>query len=186
MQIVGEIVAMAEEDRNNLIREYKEIGRPLLYLPQIPAAIIVDVIGIGAGVVDRLTELGFNVIAVNAAETSSDDSTCLRERDALWKRTLTWLKDARSRLPKDDLLQTELTGAHYAYSSAGVLSIESKDKMKKRGLRSPDRADSLALALSCPPDLLVMTGMGGHNAATANSKGRLARNTGGVTERRTY
>lgn len=186
MQIVGEIVAMAEEDRNRLVQEYKDAGRPLLYLPQVPAAVIVDVIGIGAGVVDRLRELDFNVIAVNAAETSSQDAGCLRERDALWKRTLTWLKDARSRLPKDDLLQTELTSAHYEHTSAGVLAIESKKAMKKRGLRSPDRADSLALALSCPPELLINPAFaGGHNSGRA---GRLARGTGGptVTQSRSY
>jgi phage terminase large subunit len=182
MQIVGEIVAMAEEDRNRMVAEYKDAGRPLLYLPQIPAAVIVDVIGIGAGVVDRLRELDFNVIAVNAAETSSDDKSCLRERDALWKRTLTWLKDARSRLPKDDLLRDELTAAHYEYSSAGVLTIESKKAMKKRGVRSPDRADSLALALSAPVELLVnpvFSSGGGHNAQGA--RGGLSRGTGGPT-----
>jgi phage terminase large subunit len=180
MQIVGEIVAMAEEDRNEYIRECKEIGRPLLFMPAIPAAVIVDVIGIGAGVVDRLKELDFNVIAVNAAETSSDDKSCLRERDALWKRGLTWLKNARSKLPKDDLLRDELTGAHYDHSSAGVLAIESKKAMKKRGLRSPDRADSLFLALSCPPDLLTTLPSGGHNS-NPNNADRLNRGTGAPT-----
>lgn len=185
MQIVGEIVAMAQEDRDAYVRECKEIGRPLLYMPVIPAAVVVDVIGIGAGVVDRLTELGFNVIPINAAETSSDDRSCLRERDALWKRGLTWLKDARSRLPKDDLLRDEMTGAHYDHSSAGILAIESKKAMKKRGLRSPDRADSLFLALSCPPDLLTAH----PNVGLSNNpnSGRLNRSTGGATTRaRTY
>lgn len=180
MQIVGEIQAMAEEDRNTYVRECKELGRPLLFVPQIPAAVVVDVIGIGAGIVDRLTELGFNVIAVNAAETSSDDKSCLRERDALWKRGLTWLKDARSRLPKCDLLRDELTGAHYDHSSAGVLAIESKKAMKKRGLRSPDRADSLFLTLSCPPDLLVAP-QGAPGSVNAGFKGRLNRSSGGPT-----
>ena len=185
MQIVGEIVAMAEEDRNAYVQECRDVGRPLLFIPQIPAAVIVDVIGIGAGVVDRLTELGFNVIPVNAAETSSDDKSCLRERDALWKRGLTWLKDARSRLPKCDLLRDELTSAHYDHSSAGVLAIESKKSMKKRGLRSPDRADSLFLALSCPVELL--TSAPGAGMAGSNGKGRLNRNSGGpTTHARTY
>lgn len=183
MQIVGEIQALAEEDRNSLVREYKELGRPLLYLPNIPAAVIVDVIGIGAGVVDRLTELGFNVIAVNAAETSSIDASCLRERDALWKRGLDWLKDARSRLPKDDLLRDELTSAHYEYSSAGVLAIESKKSMKKRGLRSPDRADSLFLALSAPPELLLAP-KGLPGSVDSGRGARLSRATSGPTTHR--
>jgi phage terminase large subunit len=184
MQIVGEIQAMAQDDRDEYIREAQAVGRPLLFMPEIPAAVIVDVIGIGAGVVDRLKELGFNVIAINAAETSTDDKSCLRERDALWKRGLTWLKDARARLPKDDLLRDEMTGAHYDHSSAGVLAIESKKAMKKRGLRSPDRADSLFLALSCPPELLTNTPGIGHNS-NPNS-GRLSRASGGPTTTRTY
>lgn len=155
MQMVGEIQKLVEEDHNALVREFKEVGRSLLYLPPIPVAIIVDVIGIGAGIVDRLRELGFNVVAVNASESATDEAHCYRMRDALWKKGLNFLKDAKSKIPDDDLLEVELCGARYEYNSAGDLIIESKKSMRKRGLRSPDRADSLCLNLCCPPDLIT-------------------------------
>lgn len=155
MQIVGEIQQMAIEDQNRLVNEYKQANRPLNYLPPVPAAIVVDVIGIGAGVVDRLMELGFNVISVNAAENSTDEPLCARVRDALWKKGRDFFENAKSRIPDDEALQNEITAAHYDYNSTGVLTIESKKSMKKRGLRSPDKADSLFLALMAPAELFA-------------------------------
>lgn len=154
MQLVGEIQKLVQEDHDLLVREFKEAGRSLLFLPPIPVAIIVDVIGIGAGVVDRLRELNYNVIPINASETSTDEVHCYRMRDALWKKALTYLKAPVNKIPDDDLLEVELCGARYEYNSAGDLIIESKTKMRKRGMRSPDHADSLCLNLCCPPELI--------------------------------
>lgn len=155
MQIVGEIVALADADRNALIQEFKNVGRPLLYLPPVPAAIVVDVIGIGAGVVDRLIELGFNVISTNVSETATSEPFCHRERDAVWKRFKNWLEEGKGKLPDDEQLQLELTAPHYEYNSSGVLKIESKADVKKRLRRSPDKADSAMLTLMAPPDVIT-------------------------------
>ena len=63
---------------------------------QRPKAINVDVIGIGAGVVDRLKELGLPVVAVNVAEAESirvgSDISFNRLRDELWWRGREWLE----------------------------------------------------------------------------------------------
>lgn len=158
MQLVGEIVAMATEDRNNLIRQYKEYNRSLMFLPPVPALIVVDIIGIGQGVGERLAELGFNVLAINASESTPEDPLCHRVRDLLWKNTRKFLDTGKCKIPDEDLLQTELTQAHYEYSSGGVLMIESKKSMKKRGLRSPDRADSLALTMMADPGVFLNFG----------------------------
>lgn len=163
MELVGEIVNLANQDRERIIKEFQNAGRPLLYLPPVPAAIVVDVIGIGAGVVDRLVELGFNVIAVNVSETSTSEPLCYRERDALWKRFRIWLEKGMPKLPDDDLLQVELTSARYEYDSNGVLRIEGKREMKKRGMRSPDKADSAMLTLMVPAE--VITGWLSHSQA---------------------
>lgn len=166
MQMVGEIQKLVREDHDQLVREFREAGRPLLFMPPVPVAIIVDVIGIGAGIVDRLRELQFNVIAVNASENSTDEVHCYRQRDALWKKGLNFLKNSLSAIPDDDLLQVELTSARYEYNSSGDLIIESKKSMRKRGLRSPDRADSLCLNLCCPPELITNFLTSGPNGAT--------------------
>lgn len=183
MQIVGEIQKLVQEDHTRLVREFKEAGRSLLYLPPIPVAIIVDVIGIGAGIVDRLRELGFNVIAVNASENSTDEMHCFRMRDALWKKGLNFLKDGKSKIPDTDILEVELSGARYQYNSAGDLVIESKKEMRKRGLRSPDHADSLCLNLCCPPELIsgFMQNGAGSTIGFGNGPKTLTRGGGGLT-----
>lgn len=182
MQLVGEIQKLVQEDHDLLVREFKEAGRSLLYLPPIPVAIIVDVIGIGAGVVDRLRELGYNVIAVNASETSTDEVHCYRMRDALWKKALTYLKEPVNKIPDEDLLEVELCCARYEYNSSGDLIIESKAKMRKRGLRSPDHADSLCLNLCCPPELItdfLKTGPAAGHGFGMGPKGGIARGGSG-------
>lgn len=185
MQIVGEIVALADQDRNRLIQEFKDAGRPLHFLPPVPAAVVVDVIGIGAGVVDRLIELDFNVIATNVSETATSEPFCHRERDAVWKRFKNWLEAGRCRIPDDDILQTELTAPHYDYDSNGVLKIESKKEVKKRGLRSPDKADSAMLTLMAPPDLITSFLLAGGKSVGYGSgpRGKLSRNPHSPTTR---
>lgn len=165
MQVVGRIVSEAALDRDRLIAEYKEHGRPLMFLPPVPAQIVVDVIGLGAGVVDRLRELGYDVVAANAAEKATSDVNCVRERDAIWKRGKTWIEDGKCAIASDAELQTELTAPHYSYTSAGELQIEGKKDMKKRGLRSPDKADSALLTLIVDPTIFTefgKTGADGH------------------------
>lgn len=182
MQMVGEIQKLVQEDHDTIVRQFKDAGRSLLYMPPIPVAIIVDVIGIGAGIVDRLRELQFNVIAINASETSTDEVHCFRMRDALWKKGLKFLKEPTNKIPDDDLLEVELTGAHYEHNSAGDLVIESKKSMRKRGLRSPDRADSLHLNLCCPPDIItnwLTTGAEGGTYGFGSGPKQLSRGTGG-------
>lgn len=185
MQVVGEIVAMADKDRDRLIQEFKDAGRPLLFLPPVPAAVVVDVIGIGAGVVDRLIELGFNVIAVNVSETATSEPFCHRERDAVWKKFRNWLETGRCRIPDDDVLQTELTAAHYEYDSNGVLKIESKKDMKKRVGRSPDKADSAMLTLMASPELITayLTHTSGTVGYGSGPKGKLSRGSHAPTTR---
>jgi phage terminase large subunit len=48
---------------------------------------------------------------------------------------------------------TDMTALQYDYKG-GELLIESKDDMKKRGLKSPDRADSIALTFAEPVKMI--------------------------------
>ena len=51
-------------------------------------------------------------------------------------------------MPNDDELIAELVAPIYKYTSTGKIKIESKEEMKKRGIKSPDRADALALTMA--------------------------------------
>lgn len=113
-----------------------------------PSEILVDVIGIGAGVVDRLREQGLPVRGINVAEEAATGGRFLRLRDELWWRAREWLAGRDTRLAEDDALIAELTAPRYQITSSGKIKIESKDEMKRRGLASPDLADAFVLTFA--------------------------------------
>ena len=127
-----------------------------------PKEILVDVIGIGAGVVDRLEELGLPVTAVNVSESSMAFSNGYRLRDQLWLDLKKWLEGGRGKLPQNRLLMEDIVAPSYSFMSNGKIKVESKREMKRRGVRSPDLADVLTLTFASEPAVLM--GAGGQNS----------------------
>jgi phage terminase large subunit len=113
-----------------------------------PDQILVDSIGLGSGVVDRLRELGAPARGINVSESSAMKPEAMRLRDELWMLCREWLEDRDCKLPKNDKLASELTTPRYSYSSSGKIKLESKDEMRKRGHGSPDIADALCLTMA--------------------------------------
>ena len=132
MQTVGRVMA-----------EYEALNPS-----QRPSEILVDSIGVGSGVVDRLRELGAPVRGVNVAESPSMGATYNNLRTELWFKTKAWLEDRGCKLPQDDELLADLTGIRYSFTSSGKMAAEGKDQMRKRGLRSPDLADAVCLTMA--------------------------------------
>ena len=118
-----------------------------------PAQIFVDVIGLGAGVYDRLEELGYPVMGVNVAEAPAQDGEqFVRLRDELWGNMRTWLETRRGRLhDNEDLdLVSELTTPKFKITSDGKIKVERTDELKRRGKASPNRADACLLTFAQP------------------------------------
>lgn len=115
-----------------------------------PSDICVDVIGLGAGVVDRLQELGMPVRGINVSESPTIfDERYANLRAELWfGRGLPWFEARDCNIANDVALAYELKQPRKDYTSTGRLLAESKDKMKARGVRSPNRADAFLLTLS--------------------------------------
>ena len=113
-----------------------------------PQEILIDVIGLGAGVVDRLAEQNLPVRGVNVAEAPASKKNYLNLRAELWFAIKDWLVQRDCRIPQDDELVAELASPLYKYTSTGKIKIESKDEMRKRGIKSPDKADALALTMA--------------------------------------
>ena len=126
-----------------ILREWKDTPKE-----DRPATILVDVIGIGAGVVDRLLEMGLPVSGINVAESASVDELYMRLRDELWFSARKWLEKQHCKLVEDDTLIAELSLPKYAYTSNGKLKVESKDELKKRYPQSPDVADAFCLTFA--------------------------------------
>lgn len=117
-----------------------------------PAAIFVDVIGIGSGVYDRLEELGFPVIAVNVAESPAITGKYKRLRDELWGLARDWFEIGRGRMwdNEDRDLLGQLTTPKYRILSNGMIQVETKDEMRKRGVSSPNIADAAIMTFAQP------------------------------------
>lgn len=129
--------------------------------------IAVDTIGIGSGVADILRrDFGDIVVDVNSSLRMSDGKS-YNLRAHMWREMREWLKAGAS-IPNDNELITDLTALQYGYKG-GELLLESKQDAKKRGIKSPDRADSLALTFAYPvekkDDWVVPTGQ--HHAWAA-------------------
>ena len=122
---------------------------------QQPVEILVDSIGLGSGVVDRLKELGLPVRGINVAESPSMRNQYVNLRAELWFRMKEWLEARDCKLPKDEQLFSELVAPRYSFTSVGKLKVESKQEMKKRGLPSPDRADAVILTLASEPTIAM-------------------------------
>lgn len=112
-----------------------------------PTKVFIDCIGIGAGVVDRLQEMGFDcVVGVNVARSANLKDKYKNLRAELWDEMKSWLlQEMPVQLPDDDELHSELCSLGYKFISSGQLKIESKDDLRARGMPSPDIADALSL-----------------------------------------
>ena len=127
----------------------------------------VDVIGLGAGVYDRLAELKREgrlrcaVVAVNVAQKAPTvrhpaDAKPRLLRDYLWLEVARWLRDeaptfvASDRQACEDLAG-ELASVHYGLDSQGALVVEDKEAMRKRLGHSPDLADGLCCTMAPAP-----------------------------------
>lgn len=113
-------------------------------------AMFVDVVGIGAGVVDRLNALGYSdvVFPVAGSQRAADPKIYVNKRAECWFRLKNWLTAEPNKLPDDDDLQAQMLTPDYHYDTKGRFQLESKDDMAKAGKKSPDKADALALTFA--------------------------------------
>jgi len=112
-----------------------------------PDAVFIDA-GRGEGVIDRLRQLGYFVSEVNFGGKALNPSYH-NKRSEMWDAIRIWLDDGGS-LPNDTDLKTDLCVPTYKFDSTNRMQLESKDDIKKRGGRSPDLGDALALTFSYP------------------------------------
>jgi hypothetical protein len=118
----------------------------------------IDVIGVGAGVVDRLREQGYPVEAFNGSEKTdlrdvSGELEFLNRRAASWwtlRELLDPINEMDICLPDDDYLIGDLVAPKWSETSSGKIKVESKDDVKKRIGRSPDSGDAVVLAFAPP------------------------------------
>lgn len=127
MEVAGRLVQIIKEER--------------------PSRIYIDCIGIGAGIVDRMQEMGYDIVeGVNVARSPNDKLKFKNLRAELWWEMKDWLmQEMPVQIPDSDELHGDLCSLGYKYTSNGLLQLESKDQLRARGMPSCDTADALML-----------------------------------------
>ena len=122
--------------------------------------IAVDTIGLGAGVADKL-RLDFPpkmrngliiepsiVVDVNSS-LRVDDGRNYNLRAQMWESGREWLETQPCSLPKDGDFKAEICSLRYLFRQSLRL-MEGKDDAKRRGIKSPNKADALMLTFAYP------------------------------------
>jgi hypothetical protein len=159
MQVVGRIKA-----------EWDECS-----LDDRPTHIIVDVIGIGAGIVDRLRELDFGdteIIAINVSESPAIKAKFHRLRDELYWKGREWFEGLNVQCEHREI-GAELGDVLFSYTSAGQVKVESKDDIKARLGRSPDVGEAFLLSLMRDCQVIAEDRADRYRRARARSEGSL-------------
>lgn len=130
---------------------------------EMPEQIAIDTIGIGAGVadvmrgwypdvIDKVTQRRRVVVQDVNSSLRMGNGQDYNLRAFMWREMREWLKSAS--IPNDSDLKSDLTALRYLFKN-GELLLESKEDAKRRGVKSPDRGDSLALTFAIPtvPDV---------------------------------
>jgi len=162
--IIGVDVAISDRDRSAIIRRkgrhaynlerisghntMELVGRVKRVIQQEhPLKVYIDCIGVGAGVVDRLQEMGYDCVeGVNVARSANDKEKFKNLRAELWSDMRDWFYgELPVQIPDEDELHGELCSLGFKENSSGQIQIESKDDLRARGLPSPDGGDSLML-----------------------------------------
>lgn len=123
-----------------------------------PVRVFIDVGGIGGGVVDILKSWGEPYSKViKAINFGGEPQEFIAKggprnrRAEMWKRSKEWLEDiAGVDIPDSDALQADACAPGYKYDMNSRLLLESKEDMRRKGIRSPDEWDAVALTFAEP------------------------------------
>jgi hypothetical protein len=111
-----------------------------------PDAVCIDMGNAGAGVVFKLRELKYKVHGIWFS-AASEDSKYANKRAMMWGRMNDWLEDGC--IDSDETLKKDLVGPKREWDTKDSKTLlESKKKMRARGVSSPDHGDALALTFA--------------------------------------
>ena len=112
--------------------------------------VVVDGVGIGAGVVDRLREvkLPCQLIEYIGGARSRQPRRYADLNAQCWWGMAEMFRKGTIDIENDRRLIAQIIGRGYSTQSDRTIRLESKDDIRKRGGRSPDEADALAMTFA--------------------------------------
>lgn len=114
-----------------------------------PDAVFIDGGGVGGGVVDRLHQLGYNVIEVQSGGSAEDKEMYLNKRAEMAGEARAWLQNGGC-IANDGLFIQDAVSFEYEVTLKGQIKLETKESMKKRGVPSTNDFDAFALTFAQP------------------------------------
>lgn len=108
----------------------------------------IDDTGVGGGVTDNLNHLGFerSTIPINFNNKAEDEDKYANAISEMWFTAAKLIREHRIACKADNGLKAELINRKMKpLDSKGRRVVESKEDYKKRGFRSPDKADAFLL-----------------------------------------
>lgn len=110
--------------------------------------IVVELVGIGAGVFDRLVEMGEPCVGINPGEQASDPAKWVNLRAEIWWTASEIFRESLATPPDDQECRRQLGAPSYRVTdSGGRIAIEKKEDIKKRIRKSTDRGDTYVIGL---------------------------------------
>jgi phage terminase large subunit len=123
-----------------------EVAAALLPWKQRLVTVNVDSAGIGYYLARHLADLDYAVAEINVGERADDPEKYVNKKAELyWGLRLRFAEGAVSGLT-DDRAIAQLAGIRYSHNARGQVVIESKEEARRRGVKSPDRAEAIMLA----------------------------------------
>lgn len=163
-KVIGVDVARFGGDRSSIVRRwgnvtftpkvFKDIDNMFLaskvaeeIIDFEPDAVFIDA-GRGEGVIDRLNQLKFPVIPVDFGGKATNPRY-VNKRTEMYDLAREFLMTDGC-IPYDQELVHDLAAPTYEYTPSNQMKLEPKDKMRERGLQSPDVGDAFACTFHSP------------------------------------
>ena len=153
------IIEEIKLDKKDTMQTANRVARIVNEYSQNDIVAKIDGVGVGGGVIDRLSELQFpnlNIIEIqNNARAFNENEYCNAITEMFYEFN-EFLKCGFVSMPDDSELIEDLAGRKYEFDSKGRLRIESKDEFKKRFGRSPDKGDAFLMTWYNNEDLTLI------------------------------
>lgn len=115
-----------------------------------PVSVNVDISSTHA-VCEGLQRLGVPAIPFHFGEAAYEDHLYKNRRAEMWWSSLEWLRNRPNSIPPDDVqLAADATTVKKKAEASRKRQLESKERMKSKGLKSPDGWDAVVLTFAIP------------------------------------
>ena len=153
------IIEYIKLDKKDTMQTANRVARIVNEYEQNNIVAKIDGVGVGGGVIDRLSEINFRNLSVieiqNNAKAYNENEYCNAITEMFYEFN-EFLKLGYVSMPNDYELIEDLAGRRYEFDSRGRLRIESKDEFKKRFGRSPDKGDAFLMVWYNNEDLTLI------------------------------